>query len=141
MNRFLFASVCVCLLAVNSLHAESPHTPQAGTSERAAIMDAMRMRAEKDLGQPVVFKVEVLRVVGDWAYARVSPTTPGGDEIDFSKTKYREQVELGAFDPQGEALLRLKGDGWKVLEWAFGGTDVASAAWGEKHDFPENLLP
>ena len=120
--------------------AQRAHTPAAGTEERAAIMDALRIPVEKDLKQRVIFKVERLRVAGDWAYARVSPTQPDGDEIDFSKTKYRKQVELGAFDPQGEALLRLDDDGWTVLEWAFGGTDVASATWSEKYDFPESIL-
>ena len=103
-------------------------------------MDALRVPVEKDLKQRVIFKVDRLRVAGDWAYARVSPTKPNGDEIDFTKTKYREQVELGAFDPQGEALLRLEEDGWRVLEWAFGGTDVASVEWGENYRFPKSLL-
>ena len=103
-------------------------------------MDALRVPVEKELKQRVIFKVERLRVAGDWAYVRVSPTRPDGDEIDFSKTKYRKQVELGAFDPQGEALLRLDDDGWQVLEWAFGGTDVASVEWGDKYRFPKSIL-
>ena len=116
------------------------HTPAPGSAERKAIMDALRVPAEKDLGQQVIFNVDKLNVVGDWAYARVSPTRPNGDEIDFARTKYREAVEAGAFDAQGEALLRRTGDKWKVLEWAFGGTDVASAAWADKHRMPKSLL-
>ena len=132
----LFCSSFICMEAL----AQHAHTPAAGTEERAAIMDALRVPAEKDLKQKVIFEVDLLRVAGDWAYARVSPTRPGGDEIDFSKTKYREQVELGAFDPQGEALLRKEDDEWKVLEWVFGGTDLASATWGDKYRFPKSLL-
>ncbi len=104
-------------------------------------MDALRVPAEKDLRQKVIFNVEILRVAGDWAYARVSPTKPNGDEIDYSKTKYREQIELGAFDAQGEALLRLEDDGWEVIEWVFGSTDVPSAEWPDKHDLPKSLIP
>lgn len=103
-------------------------------------MDALRVPAEKDLKQRVIFKVDRLRVAGDWAFVRVTPTRPDGDEIDFSKTKYREQMELGAFDPQGEALLRLDEDGWQVVEWVFGSTDVPSAGWAEKYRLPEELL-
>jgi hypothetical protein len=132
----LFCSSFVCMEAL----AQRAHTPAAGTEERAAIMDALREPVERDLKQKVIFKVDRLRVAGDWAYVRVSPTKPSGDEIDFSKTKYREQVEEGMFDPQGEALLRLQDDGWKVVEWVFGGTDVASAEWGEKYDLPNSLL-
>lgn len=103
-------------------------------------MDALRVPAKKDLGRTVIFNVVTLRVVGNWAYARVEPTLPDGSEIDYSKTKFKEQKELGMFDPQGEALLRRHGGEWKVLEWVFGATDVASAGWRDKHDFPASLL-
>jgi hypothetical protein len=56
--------------------AQSAHTPAPGTPEREKIMDALRVPAKKDLGRTVIFKVDVLRVVGDWAFARVSPTLP-----------------------------------------------------------------
>jgi hypothetical protein len=131
--------LCCSLLSATAL-AQSARTPAPGTEERAAIMDALRGPAEKELKQRVIFKVDTLRVAGDWAYARVSPTRPNGEEIDFSKTKYRKQVELGMFDPQGEALLRLDDDGWTVLEWAFGGTDVASVDWPDKYRMPKSLL-
>lgn len=103
-------------------------------------MDALRGPAQKDFGRSVIFKVDQLRVAGDWAFARVTPTLPNGDEIDYRKTHYREQVESGAFDPMGEALLRRQDGKWKVLEWAFGGTDVPSAAWGDKYRMPKSLL-
>ncbi len=89
--------------------AQNAHTPEPGSAERTAIMDALRVPAQKDLGRKVIFEVDRLRVAGDWAFARVTLTLPDGSEIDYSKTKYRDQVELGAFDPQGEALLRREG--------------------------------
>ena len=49
-------------------------------------------------------------------------------------------MDLGAFDPQGEALLRIKGGDWKVVEWVFGATDVPSAGWADKHRLPKSLL-
>ena len=103
-------------------------------------MDALRVPAEKDLGRTVIFTVGQLRVASDWAFARVTPTLPDGGAIDYSKTKYREQVELGAFDPQGEALLRRERDEWKVLEWRFGATDIESVLWVEKYGMPQSLL-
>ena len=132
--------LCCLLLASATAFAQSAKTPAAGSPERKAIMDAIRGPAEKEFKTKVIFNVDILRVAGDWAYARVSPTLPNGKEIDFSKTKYREQIELGAFDPQGEALLRRQNDKWKVLEWAFGSTDVPSAAWPEKYKMPKSLL-
>ena len=132
----LCCSVLVCLTAL----AQSARTPAAGTPERKAIMEALRVPAEKDLKQKVIFNVDILRVAGDWAYARVSPTRPDGGEIDFSKTKYQEQIEFGAFEPQGEALLRRDGDEWEVLEWVFGANDVPSAGWPDKYQMPKSLL-
>ena len=132
--------LCCSLLASASAFAQSARTPAAGTPERKEIIDAIRGPAEKELKTKVIFNVDILRVAGDWAYARVSPTLPNGKEIDFSKTKYREQVELGAFDPQGEALLRRENDEWKVLEWVFGSTDVPSSGWPDKYKMPKSLL-
>jgi hypothetical protein len=140
MNYAKLAVALSCwLLLVANTFAQKAHTPATGTEERQAIMDALR-ETEKDLRRKVIFKVDRLRVAGDWAYARVEPIQPNGNPIDFSKTKYREQVELGAFDPQGEALLRLGDEGWEVLEWVFGGTDVASAEWPGKYRLPKSLL-
>ncbi len=134
-----FIISCSVIMCVNAF-AQRAYTPEPGSPERKAIMDALRVPAEKDFRQKVIFNVDKLTVIGDWAYARVSPTLPNGDEINFSRTKYREAVEAGAFDAQGEGLLRRTGDKWKVLEWAFGGTDVASAAWSDKHRMPKSLL-
>ena len=81
-------------------------------------MDAIRKPAEKDLKQKVIFNAEQLRVARDWAYAKVSPTRPDGGKIDFSKTKFKKQIDFGAFDPQGEALLFRETNGdWTVIEW------------------------
>jgi hypothetical protein len=144
LSRMLFRklSVVLCLWLLVCAHAfaQSARAPAAGSPERKAIMDAIRVPAEKDLKQKVIFNVDILRVAGDWAYARVSPTKPDGSEINFMKTKYREQIEFGAFDPQGEALLRREGGDWTVLEWVFGASDVPSAGWPDKYRMPKSLL-
>ena len=127
------------MLCANSF-AQGAYTPKPGSAEREAIMDSLRAVAKKDLGRTVIFKVDHLRVVGDWAFARVSPTLPNGEEIDFTKTKYRKLVELGAFDPQAETLLRKTAKGWDVVEWRFGATDVESILWVEKYDLPKSLI-
>jgi hypothetical protein len=138
-RNLAFLLSAIIPLSLNTF-AQSAHTPEPGSAERTAIMDALRVSAKEDLGRAVIFNVVTLRVVGNWAYARVEPTLPDGSEIDYSKTKFKEQKELGMFDPQGEALLRRNGGEWKVLEWVFGATDVASVGWRDKHDFPASLL-
>lgn len=136
----LLVLLCCLFLLTSQGFGQKEHTPAAGTAERKAIMDALRGPAERDLKTPVIFKVSRLRVAGGWAFAQVAPIRPDGGKIDFSRTIYREQMDLGMFDPQGEALLRLDKSGWKVIEWAFGSTDVPSAAWPEKYRLPKSLF-
>jgi hypothetical protein len=138
--RKLALVLCCSLLVSVNAFAQSAYTPKPGSVEREAIMDALRVPAKKDLGRTVSFKVDQLRVLGDWAFARVSPTLPNGEEIDYTKTKYRKQVELGAFDPQAETLLRKTVEGWDVVEWRFGATDVESVLWIQKYDLPKALI-
>lgn len=127
------------LLGALSALAQSVYTPQAGTPERKAIMDALRAAAEKEIGFKVIFKVDVLKVGGKWAFTRVVPMHPNGSPIDWNRTKFGEVYKNGGFDPQGEGLLRRDGDDWKVVEWAFGGTDAAGPYWSEQYKLPKGV--
>ena len=128
------------LFVLTSLQGQDVHTPARDSEERKAIMAAIRPSCERDLGQKVIFQVEKLKVTEDWAYAAVTPLDPDGGKIDYSRTKFKEQQAAEMFEPTGEALLRLKGDGsWKVIKWRFGGTDSALPAWIKSEDAPESL--
>ncbi len=137
MKTILFA--LAGLLCLSNAHAQSPYTPAAGTSERKAIMNALRVPCERDLQQKVIFRVQHLRIAGNWALARVVPLRPDGSDIAFTKTKYRELIEEGAFDGEGEALLRKSGGHWELLEWRFGASDTEVPLWFEKYHAPESL--
>jgi len=69
------------------------YTPAAGSPERKAIMDALRG------DQKVVFKINYLKVHGDWAWADVTPLENG------------KAVAEG-----GANLLHKQNDGWKVMD-------------------------
>jgi len=137
MTKSLLVTLC-CLAAIN-VHAQRPYIPAAGSAERKAIMDELRGPCEADLRQKVIFRVQHLRIVGRWALARVVPLRPNGSDIDYSKTKYRNELEEGAFDGEGEALLRRDGDSWRLLEWRFGASDTEVPIWLEKYNAPESL--
>jgi hypothetical protein len=64
---------------------------------------------------------------------------PDGSEIDYSKSKYQQENAEGVFDGEGEALLRRRGDEWKLLEWRFGASDTEVPIWFEKHGAPSAL--
>ena len=57
-------------------------TPQRGSPERAAIMDALRPRYEGMFGKPILFKVERLRVAAGFAFVVVHPQRPSGSPIE-----------------------------------------------------------
>ncbi len=128
-----------CCLAVTHAHAQRAYTPAAGSPARKAIMDVLRVPVEADLRQKVVFKVQHLRIVGPWCLARVVPMRPDGGDIDYTRTKYRDDLEEGAFDGEGEALLRNDGAGWRLLEWRFGASDTEVDIWLEKYRAPAAL--
>ena len=132
--------LCSLLIVAGSAFAQTAHTPPAGSAERKAIMDALRAPAERDVGRKVIFRVQHLRVAGDWAFARVVPLQPDGREIDYSRTKYAEAEAEGAFDAEGEALLRRRGGAWQVIEWRFGASDTEVDLWLEKYRFPRSIL-
>ena len=129
--------LCICLAHLSPAQAR---TPEAGSADRKELMDALREPCERDLKQKVIFKVEQLKVVGDWAFARVTPLRPDSQPINYSKTKYRTLVEEGVFDAMGEALLKQKGGRWSVVEWRFGATDTEVDLWRTKYRLPAALL-
>ena len=133
--------IVISLLFLGVLHcaAQQAHTPPPGSAERRAIMDAIRPACERDVGEKVIFRVQHLRVIGGWALARVMPIRPDGAEIDYSRTRYRQVQAEGAFDAEGEALLRREGTAWKLLEWRFGATDTEVTIWFEKYGAPASL--
>ena len=47
--------------------------PPAGSPLRAMVLDTLRPRVERDLGQPVKFVISTLNVDGGWAYVSAAP--------------------------------------------------------------------
>jgi hypothetical protein len=117
--------------------------PKPGNPLRKAVLDGLRGPIQKDLGQKVIFIVDDIRVVGDWAYAQVNPVQPNSKPIDFSKTRYKEALEEGYFDgPRTYALLRKQGGHWVTVTYQIGPTDVCWLGWSEApYNAPPRVLP
>ncbi|WP_204113878.1 hypothetical protein [Shimia biformata] len=111
--------------------AQDWHEPQRGTETRKDLMDAMRAHAEWQLGAPIQFVVEDLRVAGDIAYAALVAQRPGGGAIDLAATPAAAQ---GRLDPEFldgtwyNAFYRKVGRTWVAIDWTLGATD---AWWAE----------
>ncbi len=66
------------LLGGQSQGGGGTYTPPAGSAQRRAIMNALRGRVGNISGRYVVFVVLSLRVSHGWAWAVVTPQSPGG---------------------------------------------------------------
>lgn len=116
-------------------------TPEPGSVLREEVLDAFRAPVEKQLGQQVVFKVSVLRVSDGWAFLNAQPLTKAGQkEIDYSKTKFADDVREGFFDDWLCALAKKKNGRWVVVALEIGATDVPFEPWPEKFGAPRALM-
>ena len=129
-------------LALGTVAAEAQvTTPAQGSPLRAAILDAVRPRVEAEVGKPVEFVVRQLRVLGEWAFADLTPQRPGGGAIEYVYSRYQRARDAGAFDNQVVALLRNTPRGWLVYEYSLGATDVAWYGWWRAYPVPEQVFP
>ena len=120
--------------------ATGAYTPPPGSAERGAIMDGLRGPVVNELRQPVIFKVELLRVREGWAFLKAQPRRPDGAPIDDRQTKVREAVAAGMFDGGVQALLKRNGTRWEVVDWALGATDVPYGGWWKKYRAPKSIF-
>ena len=124
-----------------SAFGQAVYTPERGSAERKAILDALRLPVERDLKQKVVFVTDNFNVQGSWAFVSGTPQNSNGGSPDYSGTKYAEAVDSGAFDNNFFALLRKTSGKWKVTTVAIGCTDVCFADWWRRHKAPKAIFP
>ena len=116
------------------------YTPKAGSAERKAIMDALRLPVEKQLGKQVIFKVERLNVQDDWAFMTGVPKQANGQAMDYRGTPIYQSFKDGMFSDFVCALLRKKGDKWQVVIHKLGPTDVPYVDWSERYKAPAAIF-
>jgi len=128
-------------LAGGRAEAQRVHTPAAGTPERRLLMDALRLRMQRELNRPMIFEVQQLRVLGSWAFAEVVPRKPDGGAFDYRGTRFEEARRDGVVDDASVALLRRVDGAWRVVRLAIGPTDVAWWGWEKETGAPRAVLP
>ncbi len=123
MHRFFVAIV----LLLSTLPVQAYETPPRGTALRADLMSALRPKAEWDLGAPVEFVVNDIRVSGNVAFVSVTAQRPGGGPINIRNTPLvlRDEIEPDVIDgPNIQALLQKSGRMWVPVHQETGATDV-----------------
>jgi hypothetical protein len=116
-------------------------TPAKGSELRKTLLDAVRPMVEAEVGKPVEFSVNDLNVLGEWAFAILTPQRPGGGPIEYVYTRYQGAVDAGAFDNQVIALLRETPTGWLVYGYSLGATDVPWEEWKNEFPVPAEVFP
>lgn len=129
------------LLLLPFVHAvafaqNQPYTPKRGEPERQAILDALRASVDKELKKKVIFKVDHLKVQNGWAFLRGVPQQSDGRKMDYRGTVYQQARVDGAFDDWICALLRKRGDEWRVVKYVIGATDAVYEGWDQEYGAP-----
>ncbi|MCC6327772.1 MAG: hypothetical protein IT174_04595 [Acidobacteria bacterium] len=124
-----------------SVTGQSVYTPEKGSAERKAILDALRIPVERQLKQQIVFVADNFSVQGTWAFVSGTPQAPSGGAPDYSGTVFQEAKEAGAFDNNFFALLRKTGGKWRVVKYAIGCTDVCFVDWWRRYKAPKAIFP
>lgn len=141
------SSVAACIAVVFlvggavDVCTQTVYEPAKGSTERKAILDALRIPVERDLKQKVVFVAEDFKVQGNWAFVGGTPQGANGDAPNYSGTNYADAVESGAFDNNFFALLRKTRGKWKVTTYAIGCTDVCYTDWWRRYRAPKAIFP
>ncbi|HEX6279008.1 MAG TPA: hypothetical protein VFZ49_03235 [Pyrinomonadaceae bacterium] len=139
MFRRVSLLVFLVTLAAFTASAQSVHTPEKGSAERKAILDALRIPVERDLKQKIVFVTDTFNVLGTWAFVGGRPTKPDGSDPDLRGTAWEDAEDM--FDNNFFGLLRKAGSKWKVTAYALGCTDVCYADWWRRYRAPKAIFP
>ncbi len=112
--------------------------PASGSAERKAVLDAIRPRAQGDLGGAVEFVVKEMRVQDGFCFTRLEPQRPGGGKIAKSETVFAQEEFMDGLTIF--ALLGQTGNGWSMLAYVVGPTDVAYQPWPEQYGAPRSIF-
>lgn len=133
--------ILLVLITAFGASGQSAYEPEKGSPERKAILDALRIPVERDLKQKVVFVADNFKVQGNWAFVGGTPQNSSGGAPDYSRTKYADAFESGAFDNNFFALLKKTAGKWKVTTYAIGCTDVCYVDWWRRYRAPKAVFP
>jgi hypothetical protein len=127
----VFGVSCVSFAILSTLAPASVVVAQTQSrasqqpSQRAAILNALRPRAARDLGPPVEFVVSEFRQQGNIAFVSVTAQRPGRREIDLTRTPVGKDGGAEEMDgPTIQAFFKRTGRVWQVDLYAIGATDV-----------------
>lgn len=150
--RFSVALVLAVVALGPSIGCASPTTDDASqsedaiaTTERQAIMDALRAKVRPELkNQDIVFDVSQgsYKVSGGFAFLTGQIVLRAtGKPVDYHGTEYQDWINEGAFDDHIDALLQKQSGKWVVKAHGIGSTDVEWLDWPARFGAPAAVFP
>lgn len=134
-----FITFALSLLLATCTFGQQVYTPEKGSAERTAILNALRVPVEKQLKQRIVFVTDSFKVQGNWTFVSGRPTTPSGDRPNLKGTAFEDSEDL--FDDNFFGLLRKSNGKWRVVTHALGCTDVCYSDWWQRYKAPKAIFP
>ena len=92
------------------------------STERKAVLDALRPAVEARLGPNIEFVVAHLRIEDGWAFVIADPQRKGGKPIDGWAIFGEHFDNMDGL--RTEAVLKRTKGRWRVVDWGIGATDV-----------------
>ena len=140
LKKALFSLLIVAFLGTVAF-PQSAYTPAKDSSERKAILNALRLPVERELKQSIQFSIQHFKVQGNWAFVNGEPLNKSNGKPDYRNTPYQRAIRDGMFDNNFQALLRKTNGKWKVVTYRIGCTDVCWLGWDEKYNAPNTIFP
>jgi len=82
-----FRIIAIGLVLAGAAHAQPAYTPEKGSVERTAILNALHVPVERDLKQKVVFVTDNFKVQGTWAFVGGTPQSPERRSTELFRDK------------------------------------------------------
>jgi TonB family protein len=102
------------------------YTPGLGSSERKAILSALRASVGQDLQKPMIFRVGTLTAKNGLAELSVTPLQPNLQPFDYHNTPYEKCMAAGDCTVPLKVVLRKQNSTWTVVKYAFGSRGVTT---------------
>lgn len=140
MTKFLVAISFIMAVAASTVaFAAEVHEPAKGSTERKAILDAIRPAIEAQMRGPVEFAINIMLSDGEWAFVGTDPQRPGGGAIDPETTAFAGQSDM-IDGLTTYALARFANGRWNHVDDIVGPTDVAYMSWLEQYQVPKAVI-
>jgi len=140
-NGLCSIAIVVATVLASAVYAQVVQQPQPGSPLRAELLDVARPAFVAETGGPIEFVVRRLAVSGEWAFGDVALQRPGGQPIDWTRTKFAHALQQAMFNTENSFfLLRNRNGGWSIAEIVVGPTDVTWDWWRQQYGIPEALF-